>query len=166
MNELLIIFILKISDANIYEIRKQINSLFAPFIQLSTGAIIPTLNRLEKKGIVQNEKTISDGGLKKTLYKLLPEAEKYFAEILEIPTNIAPQILRRDIEVLFMLLNHPCLTLEENSLIIEKLINALNSNIKLLEASLKLNKMNVEFIKAELNSSISKLHFLEEIIEN
>lgn len=165
MNELLIIFILKINNANIYEIRKQINSLFAPFTQLSTGAIIPTLNRLEKKGIVQNEKTISDGGLKKTLYKLTLEAEKYFAEILEAPTNIAPQILRRDIETLFMLLNHSCLTTEENNLIIVRLKILLKQNIQALELSLKTNKMNIEFIKSELNNSISKLNSLEEIVE-
>jgi len=166
MNELLIIFILKTGSANIYEIRKQINFLFAPFVQLSTGAIIPTLNRLEKKGIVQNEKTISDGGLKKTVYNLTDEAEKYFSEIIENIPNSAPQILRRDIETLFMLLKHHSLNSEENSLIINKLKELLDINIKSLETTLKANKMNIEFIKTELKNSLEKLNSLNEIIED
>ena len=57
------------------------------------------------KKSVQNKKTISDGGLKKTVYNLTDEAAKYFSEIIENIPNSAPQILRRDIETLFMMTN-------------------------------------------------------------
>jgi len=165
MNELLILFILKINKANIYEIRKQINTLFAPFMQISTGTIIPTLKQFANKNYVQKEETISDGGLKKSTYSIMPEGEEYFNNLINRDIVAAPQIIRRDIEIIFMLLNHHVLTQEQNNILIQKVKDAITQNIKLIQSSILDNKMNIEFLHIELVYMEAKLRLLNDIYE-
>ncbi len=163
MNEFLILFILKINRANIYEIKKFIDTNFAPFLQVSTGAIIPTLKKLEQNEIIECERFITGGGLRKTVYNILPKGEEYFENLLKKPSDSAPQILRREIEILFMILNHEIFSIEQQILLIEKIKKAVDINISSLEKAIKNNLMNVEFLKLELADMEAKKHVLNGI---
>ena len=165
MNEFLILFILKIKSFNIYEIKKFIDVNFAPVLQISTGAIIPVLKKLEKNGYLKTEKTITSGGLRKSVYSILPDGEKYFEELLKAKIIASPQVLKREIEVLLTLLTHDVLTLEQQGLLVEKIKNAIDDNIKLLEKSIKNKIMNIEYNQIELNNMQEKKRYLDEFLQ-
>ena len=166
MNEFLILFILKIQSLNIYEIKKFIDINFAPVLQISTGAIIPVLNKLEKNGCLKIDKTITAGGLRKSIYSILPEGEKYFEELLNEKILASPQVLRREIEILLTLLTHEVLTKEQQNLLIAKIKNAIDENIKLLEKALKNKIMNVEYNQLELNNMQAKKRYLDKFLQD
>ena len=163
MNEFLILFILKINKANIYEIKKFVDVNFAPFLQISTGSIIPTLNKLEKNEYIKSERFITDGGLRKTIYNILPKGEEYFNSLLKDFADVAPQILRREIEVMFMILNHEIFTGEQKALLIEKIKRAIEINIKDINKAIKNNSLNIEFLRIELNNMEAKKRILNEL---
>ena len=158
MNEFLILFILKIKDSNIYEIKKFIDKNLAPFMQISTGAILPALNRLEKQELIKSEKAISKGGLKKSIYKIQPKGEERFNSFLSQPIVGAPQIARREIEVLSALLGHEIFTEDQNVLLQEKISNALQDNISLLKKTLTLKALNQQYFELELEYTKKKLN--------
>lgn len=164
MNEFLILFILKIKSANIYEIKKFIDENFAPFLQVSTGAIIPALKRLEKNGVICSEKTISDGGLRKTIYSINENGEVLFNKLLQTEIFGAPQLARREIEVLINLFNHQIFTLEQKILLKNKIISAIDTNLKIINKSLQNKIMNVEFLtlEQEFYEACKKLLVIEE----
>lgn len=151
MNEFLILFILKIKSSNIYEIKKFIDENFAPFLQVSTGAIIPALKRMEKDELIICEKTISEGGLRKTHYSILEKGEIIFTEMLDSEIIGAPQLVRREIEILINLFNHPVLSIEQKKLLKEKIISGIDLNAKILRKSIKNKLMNIELLEKELN---------------
>jgi len=166
MNEFLILFILKIKSLNIYEIKKFIDIHFAPVLQISTGAIIPTLKKLEQNGYLKTDKTITSGGLRKSVYSILPDGEKYFEELLNEQIIASPQILRREIEVLLTILTHPILTTEQQVLMAEKIKIAINENIKVLEKTIKNNLMNIEYFQQELSNMQAKKRYLDKFPQN
>ncbi|MCR4881073.1 MAG: PadR family transcriptional regulator [bacterium] len=160
MNEFLLLYVLAKKPANIYEIKKFIDSYFSPFMEISTGAIIPALNRLEKAGCVIGEKTLSDGGLKRSIYSLTDAGEKFINTYLEKEIEGAPQLTRRETEVLMTLLNDVYFNDEQKKLLQTKIKNALNDNIKRINCAIKYGKMNTEYLNMELIYSEAKLRML------
>lgn len=150
MLEFLILFILKITPSNIYEIKKSIDKGFAPIAQVSSGAILPALNRLEKLQAIKCEKQISQGGLRKSVYTLLQAGEEKFESYLKSPIDGAPQLARREIETLLVLLGHEAFSTEQTTLLKEKIINGLQDNISLLKKTIALQTMNTEYFQLEL----------------
>ncbi len=160
MNEFLILFILKIKESNIYEIKKFIDKNFSPFMQISSGAIIPALNRLEKDKYIKSEKQISQGGLRKSFYSILPEGEELFNKLLTNPVEGAPQLVRRELEILLMLKNSSIFTDEQRELLIIKIKNAIADNSAILKKAIANKIMNVEYLQAELDYMEQKLQNL------
>ena len=157
MNEFLILFILKIKESNIYEIKKFIDKNFSPFMQISSGAIIPALNRLEKDKYIKSEKQISQGGLRKSFYSILPDGEELFNKLLSEPVEGAPQLVRREIEILLMLKNSSVFTDEQRELLIVKIKNAIADNSAILKKAIANKIMNVEYLQLELDYMEQKL---------
>lgn len=62
MIELLILYVLSEREMTMYGILKRIIDVFGAFTQPSFGAIKPALTRLEKQGLIQSRKAISEGG--------------------------------------------------------------------------------------------------------
>jgi len=164
MNEFLILLVLKIKSCNIYEIQKYINENFAPFIQLSVGAIIPALNRLEKSEAVTKEKTMTEGGLKKTIYSFCDNGEKLLNDYLISPIDAAPQLARRETDTLLYLLENNIFTIEQKKLLQDKLTSALNTNISLINKNLSNSNFNIEFLQMELIYTEAKLRHIKEIV--
>ena len=150
MIEFLILYILKIKSSNIYEIKKLIDEKFVPYLQVSSGAIIPALKRLEKAGVVVSEKQISQGGLRKSFYSITENGEKLFNDILLEPLASSPQLLRRELEILLMLQNDEIFSEEQLSALKIKIIDGIDILIKLLKKAIAKKKMNVEYLELEL----------------
>lgn len=150
MNEFLILFILNKQKSNIYEIKKYIDTNFAPFLEVSVGAIIPALKRLEKTNCVISEKLITDGGLKRTIYSITEQGISRINSYLEEEIACAPQLARREIEVLMALLFDESFDKEQQKLLAKKIKNAINNNIKQIQNAIKYSKMNPEFLNMEL----------------
>ena len=153
----MILFILKIKPSNIYEIKKFIDKNLAPFMQVSSGAILPALKRLEASNMIVSEKEISQGGFRKTVFKILPQGEEKFVDFLKEPIIAAPQILRRETEILTALWGHEIFSEEETFFLKEKIINALQDNIMLLKKTIALNMLNVVYFEEELAYCQKKL---------
>lgn len=70
MIELLILYVLSEREMTMYGILKHILDFFGAFTQPSFGAIKPALTRLEKQGLIESRKTISEGGKLSGFYSL------------------------------------------------------------------------------------------------
>ena len=150
MLEFLILYILKIKSSNIYEIKKLIDEKFLPYLQVSSGAIIPALKRLENTEAVISEKQISQGGLRKNFYSITENGEKIFSNFLLESFNASPQLVRRELEVLIMLINDENFSDEQQVALKIKIIDGIDILIKLLKKSISNNKMNIAYLQAEL----------------
>ena len=184
MNEFLILIILKLRPSNIYEIKKIIDRNFAPFMQISVGVIIPILKKFEKLNAVKKEVTMTGGGLKRSVYSVLECGETLINNYLTEEIICAPQLLRREIDILMFIYgaeNFPLLeneekiyceilTPEQKKLLGIKIKTALENNIKIIQDSVNYNQINPEFLNLELIYSEAKLRLLnnddEEILNN
>ena len=162
MNEFLILYILRLGNFNIYEIKKYIDVSFSPFIEVSVGAIIPALNRLEITECVTKQKLISDGGLRRTVYSMTEKGEAEFNTYLEKDIDGAPQLLRRETEVLLSLIDNPNLSEEQNKLLKQKIESALSSQIKRIKSAISSGKFNLEFLNMELIYTEAKQRLLKD----
>ena len=162
MNEFLILYTLLKNTANIYEIKKFINTYFAPFAELSTGAVIPALKRLEESNCVITEKSISDGGLKRSVYKIsddgISKINEYFAKEIEG----APQLVRREIEILMLIIDDEIFTDEQRKALKSKVKFALEKQANTLKNAISAGKMNLEFLNTELIYTEAKIRMLAE----
>ena len=161
MNEFLILYVLLKRAANIYEIKKYIDTNFAPFVEVSTGAVIPALKRLEKAGCVISKKIMTEGGLKKTTYTITQNGLKMLDAYIEQPIAGAPQLLRREVEILMLIMSDESFSQEQLAKLHLKIKNALEDNIKRINSALKYGNMNTEFLNMELIYSEAKLRMLE-----
>lgn len=94
MIELLILFVLSSSPHTMYGVLKSILKKFSPYTKPSFGTIKPALLRLEKKGIIRSNKSISDGGKVSVMYALTPEGlDVLKKKILEVDTENPVQFL-------------------------------------------------------------------------
>lgn len=165
MNEFLILFILKIKSSNIYEIKKSINENFSPFLEVSIGAVIPALNRLTAAGCVTSEKETTEGGLRRTIYTITEKGAEEIDKYIEKEIDCAPQLLRRETEVLMSLLDNENLSDAQKFLLIQKIENALNENIKIIANQIKFGKMNAEYLNMELVYQEAKIRLLKDLKE-
>lgn len=107
MLELAVLGLLKERAMHGYELRKQLGTMLGPFWQVSWGSLYPALRRLAKSGAVEkDEQTVVKrpakrtltktkaktrtaksaalpSGRRKTVYKITPEGNAMFTEMLE-----------------------------------------------------------------------------------
>ena len=160
MNEFLILYTLLKHNANIYEIKKFINRHFAPFAELSTGAIIPALNRLENINCVKSENSMSDGGLKRTVYSVTEDGINKINGYLSSEIDAAPQLARRETEVLLLVLGDEIFNEEQIKLLKNKIRFALERQVNIIKNAICSGKMNLEFLNTELIYTEAKLRML------
>ncbi len=95
MIELLILHELNKKVLTMYGISKEIKSQFAVLTTPSYGTIKPALNRLEKKGLVKTQKTMSSGGRPSVYYSITSDGKEelkklMLAEPLDNPIQFLP----------------------------------------------------------------------------
>ena len=104
MLELAVLGLLKERAMHGYELRKQLGTMLGPFWQVSWGSLYPALRRLAKSGAIDKDEqpvakrptkrvlakttkaaksTSMTGGRRKTVYKITPQGERMFTEMLE-----------------------------------------------------------------------------------
>jgi len=104
MLELAVLGLLKERAMHGYELRKQLGTMLGPFWQVSWGSLYPALRRLAKTGAIDKDeqavtkrpakRTLAKtskatksgtgtGGRRKTVYKITPNGERLFSEMLE-----------------------------------------------------------------------------------
>ena len=94
MMELLILFILSSSPLTMYGVLKAILNKFSPYTKPSFGTIKPALQRLEKKGVIITNKSISEGGKVSVMYAINKDGLDLLKEtILKVDTENPVQFL-------------------------------------------------------------------------
>ena len=106
MLELAVLGLLKERAMHGYELRKQLGTMLGPFWQVSWGSLYPALRRLAKTGAVEKDEQpvpkrpakralakskpvkatknpAISGGRRKTVYKITPEGDEMFTEMLQ-----------------------------------------------------------------------------------
>ena len=109
MLELAVLGLLKERSMHGYELRKQLGAMLGPFWQVSWGSLYPALRRLAKSGAVEKDEqpvtkrptkraltkaktktkaratknTALSSGRRKTVYRITPDGEQTFTELLE-----------------------------------------------------------------------------------
>jgi DNA-binding PadR family transcriptional regulator len=103
--ELPVLGLLKERSMHGYELRKQLGTMLGPFWQVSWGSLYPTLRRLARQGAVEKVtdesprrrkrkpgaltgragrvRTAAGKGRRKTVYRITPAGEQFFATMLE-----------------------------------------------------------------------------------
>ena len=88
MIELLILFELSKKVLTMYGISKEIRGDFSVFMLPSYGTIKPALNRIEVKGFVKTQKSMSSGGRPSTYYSITKDGMNELQRLLlEPPTE-------------------------------------------------------------------------------
>ena len=160
MNEFLILYTLLKSNANIYEIKKFLNANFSPFLELSTGALIPALNRLESKNCVAAEKFMTEGGMRRSIYHITDEGRAEIVKYLSSEIDCAPQLMRRETEVLLLALADDVFDETQKELLTKKIKFALEKQTTLLKNAIAGSTLNLEFLNTELVYTEAKLRML------
>lgn len=83
--ESLVLLALYNSDLSGYGIKSYIDKNYGLFFSSSMGSIYPVLKKLEKKNYVEVSSSFSEGGQKKTIYKLSDEGKKLFIDKMISP---------------------------------------------------------------------------------
>jgi DNA-binding PadR family transcriptional regulator len=104
MLEMPVLGLLKERAMHGYELRKQLGAMLGPFWQVSWGSLYPTLRRLAKAGAVEKvveprprrqrrsgtaKTTALSPGRRKTVYRITPEGNEMFADMLEETAAVA-----------------------------------------------------------------------------
>src|SRR5438067_8017759 len=88
MLELAILGLLKERSMHGYQLSRELGDSLGGFWRVSYGSLYPTLRRLEKEGDVVAEVDPASRGRRKTTYRITPEGERLFLELLqETPTT-------------------------------------------------------------------------------
>ena len=90
MIEILILYQLNKKILTMYGISKGIRTEFSVLTSPSFGTIKPALMRLEKKGFIKSQKTLSDGGRPSVYYSITKDGEKAFEEEILAPVQDNP----------------------------------------------------------------------------
>lgn len=94
MIELLILYELNKKVLTMYGVSKEIKSKFSMLTTPSYGTIKPALNRLEKRGCVKTQKTMSSGGRPSTYYSITSLGVDELKELLlSVPLDNPIQFL-------------------------------------------------------------------------
>ena len=86
MLELAILGLLKERPMHGYQLSRELSEQLGGLRRVSYGSLYPTLRRLERDGAVEATGPGASGGRRKTVYRITPEGEALFLELLEEPT--------------------------------------------------------------------------------
>jgi DNA-binding PadR family transcriptional regulator len=86
MLELAILGLLKERPMHGYQLSRELSEQLGGLRRVSYGSLYPTLRRLERDGAVEATGPGATGGRRKTVYRITPEGEALFLELLEEPT--------------------------------------------------------------------------------
>ncbi|MGE5225673.1 MAG: PadR family transcriptional regulator [Planctomycetaceae bacterium] len=86
MLELAILGLLKERPMHGYQLSRELSEQLGGLRRVSYGSLYPTLRRLERDGAVEATGSGATGGRRKTVYRITPEGEALFLELLEEPT--------------------------------------------------------------------------------
>jgi DNA-binding PadR family transcriptional regulator len=91
--DLAVLGLLKDREMHGYELRKQLGARLGPLWQVSWGSLYPTLRRLARRGAIEahtesrraakSGKSGLGAGRRRTVYRITPEGEELFKELLE-----------------------------------------------------------------------------------
>lgn len=82
MIELLVLHTLMQKSSTMYSIKKYIETVFAPFVTPSFGAIKPALRKLEEKEAIKSGKLMSDGGKLSIYYSITKKGKEELTRLL------------------------------------------------------------------------------------
>jgi len=83
MLELAILGLLKESSMHGYQLKKRLSETLGSFWQVSYGSLYPALKRMQRQGAVEMTFPREDVGRRKNVYRITPEGEAMFSELLE-----------------------------------------------------------------------------------
>jgi DNA-binding PadR family transcriptional regulator len=83
MLELAILGLLKESSMHGYNLKKRLSETLGSFWQVSYGSLYPALKRLQRQGAVEMTFPQEDVARRKNVYRITPEGEEMFRELLE-----------------------------------------------------------------------------------
>jgi DNA-binding PadR family transcriptional regulator len=83
MLELAILGLLKERSMHGYQLSKRLAETLGPFWKVSYGSLYPALKRLQRGGAVEPVFAREDVGRRKNVYRITPQGEGLFAELLE-----------------------------------------------------------------------------------
>jgi DNA-binding PadR family transcriptional regulator len=86
MLELAVLGLLKERPMHGYQLSRELSEQLGGLRRVSYGSLYPTLRRLERDGAVEATGPGASGGRRKTVYRITPEGEALFLELLEEPT--------------------------------------------------------------------------------
>lgn len=94
MHEILILYILLVSQNTMYGIAKAINKSFGFLSNPSFGTLQPALKRLEKQGFVKADKFFTDGGKPYFYYSITDEGKVFLnGKIRALPSKNPVQFI-------------------------------------------------------------------------
>ncbi|MGH2661497.1 MAG: PadR family transcriptional regulator [Actinomycetota bacterium] len=82
MIELAVLGLLKERSMHGYQLKKSLSETLGPFWQVSYGALYPALKRLKTQGAVEEVFPRTEVGRRRNVYRLTPEGERTFNELL------------------------------------------------------------------------------------
>jgi DNA-binding PadR family transcriptional regulator len=83
MLELAILGLLKESSMHGYNLKKRLSETLGSFWQVSYGSLYPALKRLQRQGAVEMTFPQEDVARRKNVYRITPQGEEMFRELLE-----------------------------------------------------------------------------------
>jgi DNA-binding PadR family transcriptional regulator len=83
MLELAILGLLKESSMHGYQLKKRLSETLGSFWQVSYGSLYPALKRMQRQGAVEMTFPKEDVGRRKNVYRITPEGEAMFSDLLE-----------------------------------------------------------------------------------
>ena len=82
MIDFIILNVLYDAPFNMYTLKKIINEKYSFFTKVSMGTLHPALNMLNVNGYISIEKSITEGGQRKSKYSITPEGKDYFHQLM------------------------------------------------------------------------------------
>jgi DNA-binding PadR family transcriptional regulator len=87
MLELAILGLLKERPTHGYQLSRELSEQLGGLWRVSYGSLYPTLRRLERQGAVEATSGGTTTGRRKTVYRITPEGERLFLELLQEPAQ-------------------------------------------------------------------------------
>ena len=83
MIELAILGLLKDRPMHGYQLSREVAEQLGGMWRVSYGSLYPTLRRLQREGAIEGEMRDSAGARRKTVYRITPQGERLFLDLLE-----------------------------------------------------------------------------------
>ncbi|HEY7476889.1 MAG TPA: helix-turn-helix transcriptional regulator [Actinomycetota bacterium] len=85
MIELAVLGLLKERPMHGYQLSRELADQLGGMWRVSYGSLYPTLRRLQRDGAIEGEAPAGAGARRKTVYRITPEGERLFLELLQEP---------------------------------------------------------------------------------